>query len=92
MAFDERSEAPSQVDCGCRDAGGGTSRWATFAYAGTSFPQDVLVPPVRTDFEGVPLLAPAHPEAFLNQLFGPAWRELPPEGQRRNHAPQCLEF
>ena len=92
MAFDERSEAPSQVDCGCRDAGGGTSRWATFAYAGTSFPQDVLVPPVRRDFEGVSLSAPARPEAFLNQLFGPAWRELPPEGRRRNHAPQRLEF
>lgn len=92
MAFDGRPETSSQVERDCRDADGGAPRWATFAYAGTSFPQDVLVPPVRMDFEGVPLLAPAHPEAFLNQLFGPAWRELPPEGQRRNHAPQRLEF
>lgn len=68
------------------------SRWATLAYAGTAFPLEVLAPSAPLEFEGVVLKGPANPEAFLNQLFGPTWRELPPEDQRRNHKPIRLTF
>ena len=68
------------------------SRWATLSYAGTAFPLEVLEPPRPIAFEGVTLQGPAQPEAFLETLFGPTWTQLPPEDQRRNHAPVRLEF
>lgn len=68
------------------------SRWATLSYAGTAFPYEVLAPARPIAFEGATLQGPAQPEAFLEALFGPTWTQLPPESQRRNHAPVHLEF
>lgn len=51
----------------------------------------MMLPPSMVLFEGHEFSAPAQSEAFLCQLYGD-WRELPPVGKRRNHAPVELDF
>ncbi len=56
------------------------------------FPESVLFPPVPVSFEGHLFPAPAKLEDYLGILYGETWSELPPEDQRRNHAPVELSF
>lgn len=56
------------------------------------FPKEMLTPPVQMSFEGVELPVPADSVGYLEQVYGKTWNELPPEDQRRNHAPEKLSF
>lgn len=52
---------------------------------------DVLsVAPI--EFEGVVLSGPSRPEKVLEFYYGKSWVDLPPEEDRKNHAPLRLEF
>lgn len=51
-----------------------------------SFPRKVLVPTGRHVFEDGEFPVPADLESYLEIMFGD-WRELPPVGERRQHAP-----
>lgn len=56
------------------------------------FAEEVLVPPKALEFEGYEFPAPADIERYLCTLYGDAWSQLPPEEQRRNHAPKVLDL
>lgn len=56
------------------------------------FSKDVLVPPATLVFEGVEFNVPAKPIEYLAQVYGDSWSQLPPENERRNHAPVELRF
>lgn len=56
------------------------------------FPRSMLLPPSEIQFEGHAFCAPADVDGFLGSLYGPDWAQLPPENQRRNHAPSVLDF
>lgn len=56
-----------------------------------SFPKGVLVPTARHSFEGDEFPVPADAERYLEIMFG-NWRELPPVGERHQHAPVELGF
>lgn len=56
------------------------------------YPRSVMLPVGEVSFEGYSFPAPADPEKYLLMLYGPTWNELPPENQRRNHAPKELDF
>lgn len=56
------------------------------------FAEEVLVPPKALEFEGHEFPAPADIERYLCTLYGDAWSQLPPEEQRRNHAPKVLDL
>lgn len=56
------------------------------------FAEDVLLPPKPLEFEGYEFPAPADIEGYLCTLYGDTWNELPPEEQRRNHAPKILDL
>ena len=51
-----------------------------------------LVPPATLVFEGVEFNVPAKPIEYLAQVYGDSWSQLPPENERRNHAPVELRF
>ncbi len=57
-----------------------------------SYPVEVLLPPAPVYFEGHEFPAPANLDAYLELLYGEDWSELPPESDRRNHAPRELDF
>lgn len=57
-----------------------------------SYPVDVLLPPEEVYFEGHAFPGPANIDAYLVRLYGETWSELPPESDRRNHAPRTLDF
>ncbi len=57
-----------------------------------TFPAEVLLPPAPISFEGCEFFGPADIDGYLSRMFGDDWRELPPEDQRRNHAPEVLDF
>ena len=67
-------------------------------YVGLSYPLDnpfpvnMLLPVKRIDFEGYKLPVPGETEAFLENIYGFDWMELPPVEKRRNHAPLRLKF
>lgn len=74
-------------------AGSGSNLYANMTYTQMgAFEKDVLVPPVIMGFEGVELCVPAQAIPYLEQVYGATWNELPPEDQRRNHAPERLSF
>lgn len=74
-------------------AADGSGVYVNMCYAqGGSFRRDILLPTATLEFEGHPFPAPADPEAYLEIAYGKTWRELPPECQRRNHAPVKLDF
>ena len=58
----------------------------------TVCPKDVLFPVCDISFEGHVFSGPADIERYLGVLYGETWSELPPEDQRRNHAPEVLDF
>lgn len=61
------------------------------AYAATGpFPESMLLPPGVIQFEGKEFFAPADVEGYLLTQYGQTWNQLPPEDQRRNHAPKEL--
>lgn len=84
----------------------GFNRAATLAYGDTTatqlmassyaaiepYPSTMLLPPSEISFEGHMFFAPADVEGYLCTQYGPTWNELPPENQRRNHAPSVLDF
>lgn len=66
---------------------------ACMNYTGQGFfAEDVLLPPKLLEFEGYDLPAPADIEGYLCTLYGDTWNELPPDEQRRNHAPKILDL
>lgn len=61
------------------------------SYAATEpFPKSMLLPPGIIQFEGKDFFAPADVEGYLRTQYGQTWNQLPPEDQRRNHAPKEL--
>ncbi len=50
-----------------------------------------LLPPSSMKFEDGEFPGPHDPDAFLASIFGD-WRQLPPEGKRKTHAPVILDF
>lgn len=61
------------------------------SYAATEpFPKSMLLPPSVICFEGKEFFAPADVEGYLHTQYGQTWNQLPPEDQRRNHAPKEL--
>ena len=61
------------------------------SYAATEpFPKSMLLPPGTIRFEGIDFFAPADVEGYLRAQYGETWNQLPPEDQRRNHAPKEL--
>lgn len=56
------------------------------------FAENVLLPPRPLEFEGHELPAPADIECYLCTLYGNTWDQLPPQEQRRNHAPKILDL
>lgn len=52
----------------------------------------VLIPSVEMNFEGCRFFVPADIKEYLRTQYGETWSQLPPEEQRRNHAPKMLEF
>ena len=63
------------------------------AYASDGpFPVDILLPPSEIEFEGRSFPAPADVEGYLRVQYGETWDQLPPEDQRRNHAPKVLDL
>ncbi len=57
-----------------------------------TFPAEVLLPPAPIFFEGHEFFGPADMDGYLSRMFGGDWSELPPENERRNHAPEVLDF
>lgn len=63
------------------------------SYAAVSpYPREMLLPTSEIEFEGYTFSAPADTDGYLRTQYGPTWNELPPENQRRNHAPSVLDF
>ena len=63
------------------------------SYAAVSpYPREMLLPTSEIEFEGYTFSAPADIDGYLRTQSGPTWNELPPENQRRNHAPSVLDF
>lgn len=56
------------------------------------FAESVLLPPRPLEFEGHEFPAPADIECYLCTLYGNTWDQLPPQEQRRNHAPKILDL
>ncbi len=55
-------------------------------------PIESVLPVKPIVFEGITLSGPAVPEALLCFYYGDNWSELPPESERKNHAPLRLEL
>ena len=71
---------------------GASGDMACMSYTQFVFPRDVLLPPRPLSFSGHLLPVPAKIEEYLTIQYGETWNELPPENQRRNHAPKVLEL
>lgn len=56
------------------------------------YPKSMLLPPGTIEFEGKEFFAPADVEGYLRTQYGRTWNQLPPEDQRRNHAPKELDL
>lgn len=72
---------------------GPSTAYNNMAYAGCGpFPRGVLLPVGSLPFEGVNLPVPGDYRRYLEICYGSTWNELPPENERRNHAPVELGF
>lgn len=56
------------------------------------YPKSMLLPPRTMIFEGKEFFVPADVEGYLRIQYGRTWSQLPPEDQRRNHAPKELDL
>lgn len=77
------------------DAGqnSGSQQYAILSwYTKQPFAIEDLFPVQYADFEGHKLPIPGNVNKYLANLYGASWSDLPPEGKRRNHAPEKLEF
>lgn len=73
--------------------GESTGLYGVMAYADYGpFPRDVMLPVGSLPFEGVDLPVPGDYRRYLEICYGSTWNELPPENERRNHAPVELGF
>lgn len=93
----EAGEQGSQAGGRGDESGGSDTRTGdnllVMSYSRTpSFPRDMMLPPSFAKFEECEFPVPAQVDSYLEKLYGPTWRQLPPPEQRRNHAPQELVF
>lgn len=85
-----REKFESAALSGAANPGG---HYAPMAYTAFGpFPEEVLFPTTTCFFEGVELPVPGKYEQYLESAYGQTWTELPPEEDRRNHAPVTLDF
>lgn len=76
-----------------RGAARSSGKYADMCYTQAGvYDESVLFPVAYLEFEGCELPVPGQTVAYLEQMYGPTWNELPPEDQRRNHAPVELDF
>lgn len=69
------------------------SEMTTLSYPYVSgLPYDDVFPCREVLFEGRRFPVPKSIDFYLSNLYGKRWMELPPEGERKNHAPLKLEF
>lgn len=59
---------------------------------GLDFSKDIFLPTREIQFEGVMLPVPDKVEELLVLYYGRTWNELPPDDQRKNHAPLIIDF
>ncbi|WP_251158656.1 LicD family protein [Caniella muris] len=66
--------------------------WINPCYAqGAPMPGEYLLPPRPMEFDGLTVMGPHDPVAYLERKYGD-WQALPPEDQRFTHAPEELDF
>lgn len=83
----------SRFDAATAPAGDTSGLFASYAYPEFGpFPADVLFPVGACLFEGERFSCPHDPLKYLELAYGPNWNVLPPESQRRTHAPLSLDF
>lgn len=77
-----------------RTAGGAFSgESACFAYPSAGSVQtSIVASTVEADFEGRRYPVPGDYEGYLAWMYGETWTEIPPEAQRKSHAPLVLDF
>lgn len=56
------------------------------------FPRKILENTGEAVFEGRSFPVPGEVEHYLTLMYGDTWNELPPENERKNHAPLVLDF
>ena len=56
------------------------------------FPESIFLPTKEMLFENVMLPVPGNVEELLVLYYSGTWNELPPEDQRKNHAPLRIDF
>lgn len=56
------------------------------------FPREAFEHTGEAVFEGRLYPVPEDVEHYLTLMYGDAWNELPPENERKNHAPLVLDF
>ncbi len=56
------------------------------------FPREAFEHTGEAVFEGRLYPVPGDVEHYLTLMYGDAWNELPPENERKNHAPLVLDF
>ena len=54
-------------------------------YAGETLPTDVFLPGRKASFEGFQVLVPTNAEAYLENLYGKSYMQLPPPDKRERH-------
>lgn len=54
-------------------------------YFGEMFPKEVYEKTIELPFEDLIVQAPERYKTYLNQMYGPDYMELPPEGKREHH-------
>lgn len=69
-----------------------SSKIAVMSYVRTSeMDESIIFPPGRASFEDHDLPVPRRLDDYLTRMYGD-WKQLPPEEERRNHAPLELIF
>lgn len=69
------------------------SHYLALAYPYTPpLEKSTLLPTSKLEFEGSLFPVPCDIETYLTALYGKEWNQLPPESERKNHAPIVLDF